>query len=184
MRGPSSIVATLAALFVSAGSVGAQAVDFAGAEIGLNDGDAIWRVGASADWEWLPRLLESGRWTLAAHLELSASYWDGDAGATGTSSVVEAGFGPLLRFSRAAPAGGVAPFLELGTGLHLMSSDEIQDLDFDLAFTFGNHIGLGLRFGADARCELGYRYYHLSNASLGDMNPGINFHVVRFVYHF
>jgi hypothetical protein len=164
--------------------MGARAVDFAGAELGLNDGDAIWRVGAAADWEWLPGLIETGRWTLAAHLELSASYWDGDSGRTGTGSLAEAGFGPLLRLSRAAPAGGIAPFLEAGTGLHVMSSDEIQDLDFDVAFAFGSHIGLGLRFGADARYEIGYRYYHFSNADLGDANPGINFHVVRFVYHF
>jgi hypothetical protein len=171
-------------LLLSVVSVDTRAVDFAGAEIGLNDGDAIWRIGAAADWDWFPNLMESGRWTLAAQLELSASYWDGDAGRTGTSSLAEAGFGPALRLSRAPQAGGVAPFFEAGTGLHVMSSDEIQDLDFDLAFAIGSHIGLGLRFGERAQYELGYRYYHLSNADIGDTNPGINFHVVRFVYHF
>jgi hypothetical protein len=32
--------------------------------------------------------------------------------------------------------------------------------------------------------DLGYRYQHLSNAGLGDSNPGINFHLVRLAYHF
>jgi len=36
-----------------------------------------------------------------------------------------------------------------------------------------------------ASCHgLGYRYQHLSNLSIGDSNPGINFHLVRLGYHF
>jgi len=35
-----------------------------------------------------------------------------------------------------------------------------------------------------AEYDIGYRYQHLSTASIDSPNPGINFHQIRFSYHF
>ena len=50
------------------------------------------------------------------------------------------------------------------------------------AFQFGNHIGVGYRFGAKGSYDLGYRFQHLSNASIKRPNAGINFNQVRLQY--
>jgi hypothetical protein len=52
------------------------------------------------------------------------------------------------------------------------------------AFQFGNHVGLGYRFGATNAFDLSYRFQHLSNASIKSPNAGINFHQVRAQYNF
>ena len=51
-------------------------------------------------------------------------------------------------------------------------------------FAFGSHFGLGIVLGSEKNIELLYRFQHLSNASLGDENPGINFHGLQLVTHF
>jgi lipid A 3-O-deacylase len=89
----------------------------------------------------------------------------------------------VLRWQR-DPAHGFAPFAEIGVGAHGHTEDGISDEDFDIPFAFGSHIGLGARFGAQGRYEVIYRFQHLSNAGLGDENPGINFHAVQLGYHF
>jgi hypothetical protein len=66
----------------------------------------------------------------------------------------------------------------------MIEEELVGDKDFSIPFAFGSHGGAGVRFGAKGRLEIGYRYQHLSNAGLGDSNPGINFHLVRLAYHF
>jgi hypothetical protein len=61
---------------------------------------------------------------------------------------------------------------------------ELGDRNFDIPFSFGDHLGAGLRFGTEGEFDLGYRYQHLSNLSLGDSSPGMNFHVGRLGLHF
>jgi hypothetical protein len=82
------------------------------------------------------------------------------------------------------PNGLVGPFIEAAVGFHLLSHTSIGDRRMSTAFQFGNHIGVGYRFGAKAHYELGYRFQHLSNASIKRPNPGINFHQIRLQYHF
>ena len=52
------------------------------------------------------------------------------------------------------------------------------------AFQFGDHLGVGYRFGAKGAFDLGYRFQHLSNAGIKRPNHGINFHQIRLQYHF
>jgi len=81
--------------------------------------------------------------------------------------------------------GAVAPYLEAAVGLHLLSHTSVSlERRFSTAFQFGNHLGLGLRFGSQRAFDLGYRFQHLSNAGIKRPNQGINFHQVRFQYHF
>ena len=160
-----------------------QAIDFVALEGGTGDEGAD-RIGAAAGWQWgrgwsLPAGLH-----LSSHWELSLSYWDGDEGRTGNDTLVEGGVTPVFYIHSEAKPLGITPYIEGGAGMHLMSETELGDKDFDILFTFGSHAGAGFRFGPQDRIELGYRFQHLSNAGLGDPNPGINFHLIRLLYYF
>ncbi|MGH6636658.1 MAG: acyloxyacyl hydrolase [Gammaproteobacteria bacterium] len=160
-----------------------QAIDFLALEVGTGEESAE-RIGIAAGWRWgrgwsLPAGLH-----LSGHWELSLSYWDGDEGRTGNDTLVEGGLAPVFRIHSKAKPLGITPFIEGAVGIHLMSDTELGDKDFDIPFTFGSHGGVGFRFGPQDHIELGYRFQHLSNADLGDPNPGINFHLIRLLYYF
>ena len=153
-------------------------------ELGVDDDDDdVTRFALSFSYELPYRWFDSGDWYLGTYFEADAHYWDGEEGTTGTDSLASIGLVGVLRFQR-NPAAGIAPFVEFGTGPHLQTESEISNKDFDIAFAFGSHVGGGVRFGANGRYELMYRYQHLSNAGIGDDNPGINFHLVRLGYWF
>ena len=152
-------------------------------EGGTAEGDAeAERYGGAFRLNFDKPLLRSDNWDGLAYVELSVSYWDGEAGRTNTDSLVDFGLTPVFRLQRRMT--NFAPFAEIGVGAHLHTEDGIGDENFDIPFTFGSHFGLGFRFGSTGEYEFVYRFQHLSNASLGDNNPGINFHVIQFGFHF
>ncbi len=161
----------------------AQAVDFLAIE-GATGDDDIERIGAAVGWDWGVKWLQTGDWFIGGYWETSFSFWDGEEGRTNTDSLFEFGVAPVFRLQTEQTYLGLSPYAEIGIGAHVMSEDEIQDKDFSILFAFGSHGGVGARFGPKRQFELGYRYQHLSNASIGESNPGINFHIVRFTYHF
>ena len=176
MRTAVNIVHVLVTVFLFSSEV--HAVDGLAIEIGTGDEDAT-RGGAAVQWGWERELLSVGDWFLGGYWEFGFSYWDGDSGRTGTGSLGEVGFAPVFRIEPRTPIVGVTPYLEGAIGVHFMTETELGDRDFDIAFTFGDHLGAGLRLGPKGEFEVGYRYQHLSNLSIGDSNPGINFHLVR-----
>ena len=182
-RALSQLGAAAALVLGLAAAQPAQAIDTIAFELGTGD-DGADRVGLAVQWDWNKRWFDTGDWYLGGYWEVSASYWDADDGRTGTDSLVEAGAAPVFRFQRDAATANVAPFIELGVGVHLMSETELEDRDFDINFAFGSHLGAGLRFGTRNQYEISYRYQHLSNASIGDSNPGIDFHILRLGYRF
>jgi hypothetical protein len=161
----------------------ASAVDAFHVELGAGDDDAK-RAGLYFSWSWNAKWFAHGDWYLGGHWELGGSYWDASPGRTGNDSLGEGGAAAVFRLEPHKPMSGFSPFLELGLGVHGYTDTELEDKDFDIAFTFAEHIGTGIRFGDEQRWELGYRYQHLSNAGLGDENPGINFHLVRLGFRF
>ncbi|MCG3200919.1 MAG: Lipid A deacylase PagL [Gammaproteobacteria bacterium] len=164
-------------------AVAAHAVDGAAMELGAGDEDSL-RGGLAVQWDWPRELLGLGSWFLGGYWEVSASFWDGDEGRSGNGTLAEIGVAPVFRIQPRAPIGAITPYLEGGIGLHLFSETEFGDRDFDIPFSFGDHLGAGLRFGPRGEVDVGYRFQHLSNASIGDSNPGINFHLLRLGYHF
>ena len=158
-------------------------IDAFAVEAGAGD-DGIGRGGLALQWDLGVKCLSVGDWYLGGYFELSASYWEGDEGRTGTGSLGDFGLTPVFRFQKASMTYGVLPYVEAGAGVHGMTDDQLGDKDFSTEIAFGSHGGIGIRFGDRARFELGYRYQHLSNLSIGDSNPGINFHLVRLGYHF
>ncbi len=162
----------------------ARAIDGVAFEFGTaTSNDDVDRYGVAFRWDWGVQWFDSGDWYLGGQWELGATYWDGKDGRSGNDSLGDFHVTPVFRYQR-KPGSGIAPFVEFGVGAHVHTDDSISDKDFDIPFAFGSHVGGGFRFGANGAYELLYRYQHLSNASLGDDNPGINFHVVQLGYRF
>ena len=147
-------------------------------EFGIGN-ESTKRGGFAIQWEWNKRWFAEGDWYLGGYWEASFSYLEGKKGQTGNSSLFEGGVTPVLRFQCHAPIYGVLPYLEAGVGVHGMSQTTLGDRDFSIPFAFGSHVGVGMRFGGQGQFELGYRFQHLSNAELGDTDPGINFNLLR-----
>ena len=154
-----------------------------GFELGTAEGDAnVDRYGGVLRYNF-DQLFQSatnieGRF----YAELSATYWDGKNGTTGNDDLFDFGMTPVFRLSKIGL--NFSPFVELGLGAHIHTKSKIENEDFDIPFAFGSHFGLGIVLGSEKNIELLYRFQHLSNASLGDENPGINFHGLQLVTHF
>lgn len=179
----SRIIPTMILLATLATLRAAHAVDGFTLEWGHGDDEDIDRYGLAIQWEWENRWFAAGDWYLGGFWELGLSHWDGNRGRTGNDNLTEVGITPVFRLQRHGPtAGGLLPFFEFGIGAHLLSDLSIDDKRFGTAFNFGDHVGLGARFGPRGRYELLYRFQHLSNGGIKDPNPGINFHVVQLKY--
>lgn len=178
---PFRIVALIVLLFAALPTFAIDKVAF---EYGQSAGDAnVDRYGAVATLDWGVQWLQTGSWSLGGYWEAGVDFWDSDPGRTGNDSLVDLHITPVFRWQR-DPAAGFAPFLELGVGPHGHTESKIENKDFDIGFAFGSHIGGGVRLGEQGRYEFLYRFQHLSNASIGDKNPGINFHLFQVGYRF
>ena len=56
--------------------------------------------------------------------------------------------------------------------------------EFATQFNFGDHIGLGRKFGADGRDEIELRAEHYSNGGYKKPNPGENWFQLRYMHWF
>ena len=154
-----------------------------GFELGTAEGDAnVDRFGGVLRYNFEQVLQTANGIQGKFYAELSATYWDGENGTTGNDDLFDFGLTPVFRLSK--KSGNFSPFVELGLGPHVHTKSKIENDDFDIPFAFGSHFGLGFELGGDGNFELLYRFQHLSNASLGDENPGINFHALQLVTHF
>ena len=55
---------------------------------------------------------------------------------------------------------------------------------FSSNFQFGDHVAGGVRFGDKGQYDVQLRLQHLSNGGIKHPNPGINFAILGFQYHF
>ena len=167
-------------------SPAAYALDGMSFEYGHSDSSNanvnLYRV--SAQWNWHKKLIETGNWHLGGYWESSFGYWVNNSFARTNSGLIDFGFTPVLRFQQ-TKISGLSPYAELGVGFHFLSSTSVgTQRQFGSSFQFGDHAGAGVRFGGKGQYDLGYRYQHLSNAGIKQPNQGVNFHQVRFAYHF
>lgn len=72
--------------------------------------------------------------------------------------------------------------LDLGVSPTIMSRSEFGGRDFGIPFQFTSYAGVGLNLGK--YFDVGYRYQHMSNAHLGNHNPGLNLHAFSICYRF
>jgi opacity protein-like surface antigen len=157
----------------------AAAVDGIAVEAGNGDSTDMGRL--ALQWDWNKRWFEGGDWHLGGYWDLGLGYWHRDALPGQNDSITEIGFTPVFRLQRNDRTG---PYAEAAIGFHLLSKTTIGDKRLSTAFQFGDHLGVGYRFGVKGAFDLGYRYQHLSNGGIKEPNNGINFNQVRLQYHF
>jgi hypothetical protein len=152
------------------------ALDGVSLEAGGGSGIRLWRAGAQ--WSWERKWFTGGRWHLGG-------YWDAQLGGWHDGNdIADVSLTPVFRLQESARS-GLSPYVEAAIGVHLLSDKQITPTKrFGSSFQFGDHLGVGVRFGERGRHDLGLRLQHLSNAGLKDPNPGINLWQIRYQRHF
>ena len=176
IRRQAAIFAFIGLTLIAAPAGGVDSVAF---EIGGGDGVEMGRV--AVQWNWNKRWFQGRNWHLGAYWDVALGYWRGDEKRAGEhDELFEFAVTPVFRIQ---PNGLAGPYVEAAVGFHLLSHSSIGEHRMSTAFQFGDHIGVGYRFGAKASYDLGYRFQHLSNAGIKRPNSGINFHQIRLQYH-
>ena len=160
-------------------AMSAAAVDGVSFEGGRGDGATMARAGLQ--WNYDKQWLKGDRWHVGGYWDLSAGHWRRDALALQNDSLTEIGLTPTLRLQQ---NDGKGLYANAGIGFHLLSKTSLGGKRFGTAFQFGNHLGVGYRWGPKNAFDLGLRYQHLSNASIKQPNNGINFTQARMQYWF
>lgn len=88
------------------------------------------------------------------------------------------GFFPAYRLEYAFE--GFKPFFEAGVGFYLINHLKYLDTQFSTNFQFGDSVFLGVDI-LD-KFQLGYRFFHMSNAELDRPNPAVNMQLFVFGY--
>lgn len=144
----------------------------AGVDDGRNDEDMT-QVEAFAlfDLPWHRRFASD--WSLFLIAEINAGALNGGGD---TAFVGSAGPGISVR----SPGESLA--LRAGFNPSVISEDAIGDEDLGGPIQFTSHIGLSYTF--PQHVSIGYRFQHMSNASIYSSNPGVNLHMLKIGYHF
>lgn len=130
------------------------------------------------DWTWW----EISGWHFAFVAEGHIAYWHSNEGNV-HDNIFEFGATPVIRFVRSS--GNVRPFVEAGIGVRLLSHPSISETyTLSSAFQFADMVGIGVQFGSKQQFQSGFRFQHLSNASIKEPNPGINFSQIYLQYNF
>jgi lipid A 3-O-deacylase len=169
----------VAALLLAAGcfAAPAHAVDGVSVEAGTGNSnvDAV-RLGAQ--WKWQKKWFTDGDWHVGGYWEAQMGYWNA------AKDIVDFSVTPVFRLEQKTLS-GMAPYFEAAIGFHYLSSKQARsNRTFSTNFQFGDHIGAGVRLGERYRHDVSLRLQHLSNAGIKSPNPGINFALLRYQYHF
>jgi hypothetical protein len=176
----SRLLLTAALVVAAIASAPARALDGMSFEVGRGDDVTMGRVGLQ--WELARPVFRFGTWHVATYVDLAAGYWNADSmPGMKHDELFDIGITPVMRLQRNERFG---PYAELGLGAHVLTHTSIGLTRMSTAFQFGNHVGLGYRFGPKTSYDLSYRFQHLSNAGIKHPNAGINFHQVRLQYWF
>lgn len=172
----------LCVLFLAGVSFSAAAIDSVSIEAGHGEGVDVARIGLQ--WDWDKQWFAARGWHLGGYWDASAGVLHGRSASPINNDVADISVTPTLRYQQSDLA-SVAPYFELGVGAHLWSGVHItQKRLSSTAFQFGDHVGVGIRFGDRGIYDLSYRFQHMSNASIKAPNPGLSIHLVRFQIHF
>jgi hypothetical protein len=160
-------------------SAPASALDGMSIEAGRNGNYEMARLGVQ--WQWQQRWLASDGRHLGGYWDLSAGAWRGDALAGQNDGLTDIGLTPTVRWQADDRKGF---YLEAGIGAHYLSGTTIGSRRLSTRFQFGDHIGIGYRFGPKGAFDLGFRFQHLSNADIKRPNDGMDFNQLRLQYWF
>ena len=93
----------------------------------------------------------------------------------------EAGFVGSLGFSLIFGQEDFPLYIDTGTSPTILSRDEFGPVNFGIPLQFTSYGGIYFRH---RNVSVGYRFQHMSNASLSDHNPGLDLHMLGVAYHF
>ncbi|NNU42053.1 acyloxyacyl hydrolase [Ramlibacter montanisoli] len=148
-------------------------------QVGIGEHVKSMTIGAVWDWEW-KRSHRAG--LLTGYTEISVGQWRVREGGDERYST-QFGITPALRLYPAGVAYGW--FVEGGIGANAISPTYRNGSDrFSSVFNFGDHLGVGRRFGTQGQHEIGLRVQHFSNCGLDTPNPGENFVQLRYTQRF
>ena len=131
----------------------------------------------SLTFDWPQKWFTDGDWQVGGYWEADISYWrsEGD----GASNIYGIGLTPVFRLEQKRHE-GISYFIEGAIGAHLFSTVKLyQGKKMGTAFEFGDHIGVGIRFGDRGEHDVTYRFQHYSNGGISKNNEGVNFQQVR-----
>jgi lipid A 3-O-deacylase len=120
-----------------------------------------WRWNFYSDWYFRPGVDVSAGWISNQK----------DSGFVGT-------LGPTLELHK----GNFPIVLEGGSSPTILSRYRFGNKDFGDNFQFTSHIGL--KWQVTKQFSLGWRFQHMSNASIAEPNPGVNLEVLSASYTF
>ncbi|MBA2351048.1 MAG: acyloxyacyl hydrolase [Burkholderiales bacterium] len=160
-----------------------RALAYDGVALEIGTGDSVDMVRAAYQWDWNRQWLNVGNWHVGGYWDAALGYWRGDDTPGSHRNIVDIGLTPVFRLQQTHKS-GISPYLEAAVGFHLLSHTSISEQQLATAFQFGDHLGIGMRFGEKHRYDLAFRYQHLSNGSIKQPNDGISFGQVRFGYWF
>jgi len=120
-------------------------------------------------WNWH----EGGGWKLTPKLELTAGVLKG-----GGDSAFVASLGPTFTLS------GMEDRLSLDVGVSptFLSTRRFGEQSFGEYIQFTSHAAINLE--VIRNLHVGYRYQHMSNASISEINPGLDLHMLELSYRF
>jgi hypothetical protein len=147
------------------------------AQVGAAEDARMAVVGAA--WE-VPALRGYAWGDTSGYVEASFGRWVADVsdGSRSSAWVTQVGITPVLRWH---PFDSARWFTEAGIGLNVLAPlYRSTDKRFSTAFNFGDHVGIGVKFGPQFGQELSLRLQHFSNAGIKDPNPGENFLQLRY----
>lgn len=177
IRTLAKIVVVLSFIFFP---VSGWAVDGVSLEAGRGDSTNMGRIGLQ--WNWNKQWLKGDQWHVGGYWDLTLGHWRRDDVLPGQNEdITEIGLTPTFRVQQ---NDGTGLYFEGAIGFHLLSRTSLGPRRFSTKFQFGDHLGIGYRFGARNAFDIGLRFQHLSNASIKRPNNGINFGQIRIQYSF
>ncbi|WP_165107100.1 acyloxyacyl hydrolase [Limisphaera ngatamarikiensis] len=141
------------------------AINQRGRDMGAGEAFAWWRL----PWTWT----RPSGWAIEPHLAAGLGWLGGRGETAGTFRL-----GPA--FSVRPPE---SPFwIELGISPTLLTRHTFGGLNLGINFQFTSYAGMN--WDVTRHLGLGYRFEHMSNASLSSHNPGLNSHTFTIYYRF
>ena len=133
-------------------------------------------LGGIWPWDWR-RHYDVG--TLTGYTESSFGRWQARRGPSDSAWVTQIGLTPVLRLHPSSWRPGW--FVEAGIGANLLAPVyQSRGKRFSTVFNFGDHVAVGVRFGAFLEHEVSLRLQHFSNAGIKQPNPGEDFIQLRY----
>ena len=178
-----AIVVAMAALIAGHAS-GEELTSPYGAFIEGGVADDARSLVAGVAWTWLQPTKWGEHGHFSGYFETSVGEWACHAspGARYEHCSTQIGLTPVIRF---APTVFSRWFGEIGIGADavfpLYDSDRRR---FSTVYEFGDHLGIGRKFGAQGRDEIELRAEHYSNGGFKNPNPGENWVQLRYMHWF